>query len=693
MINKYFINCRGVTFNKVHSSEWDNSGGLPRVTSPFLPYTSNFNEEMMTFAGSTKTSNWLHWDATEAANQLDALQGIGVNLIRVYGDMFCWAAFPDRYLAAVESLTSLCNDRKLYMQWVLFDGFTDEDSASTNHELGYFDPSTTFESVSWGIKRWQRCPNINENDLSNTEDYYNHSFGLPTRSPSSLTASGDSYITDMVATAGKYRATLAWEVMHDINILSTESSGYDFLVAAIGKVNSLKHERQKVTFSAKNLNARSAPLEPGGSQFPDTYNSSIVEILTPLVDFVCELTTNFTTHGFINSYLRLRNFSSSTGKPVMLLDSFNYSLMTPFDLYNFSKDFRIGVICEGMIDRSFTRKPNNSTKGILYDDGSSRRILDASSVGNKAKIDGRGNFNAPIEKTTFDTLSGVLEASSFPRFSAFEETGNVSWSAIYTASRSFPEYSAIPIGYAPMASSTSSTFGQWGVVGDVESYQNSSVFSVIQSIRSGLLATPLSSSMGDWVTDVNRDVFGHKILTKLIKLTEDLDMHKGHNYYNTTNYATLESSGYLDVSYQESLFSSASAFMPRSVTKTDDYNSSPFIASPKYFSSIAVSEGAYRDNPNYFQKPLCYWVRDDDNLSGSCYYLDVPVDTASLDITEVDIIGSYIDWQAYDIALINWADNLYNAYVNMNKNLQQYLLIHLGEQRVSMYLQDQEYLS
>ena len=178
---------------------------------------------------------------------------------------------------------------------------------------------------------------------------------------------------------------------------------------------------------------------------------------------------------------------------------FNDSLMTPFDLYNFSKDFRIGVICEGMVDRSFTRKPNNSTKGILYDDGSSRRVIDASSVGNKAYVDGIGNFGiiAPSEKKTFDTLSGILEASSYPRFAAFEDTGAHSWSAIYTASRSFPEYSAIPIGYAPMAYSTSSAFGQWGLVGDGTSYQNSNVFSAIQSIRTSLMATPLSSVGGD----------------------------------------------------------------------------------------------------------------------------------------------------------------------------------------------------
>tara|TARA_R110000851_G_scaffold4089_5_gene16700 strand:+ start:2771 stop:4852 length:2082 start_codon:yes stop_codon:yes gene_type:complete len=693
MVDKYFVNCRGATFNKVHATEWTESGGMPRMASPFSPYAKNLDEKTMTFMGSTKTSNWLHWNSDEASNQIDSLKTIGVNLIRVYGDMFCWAEFKDRYLKAVEELTKLCNSKRMYIQWVLFDGYTDEDTASTGHELGYFDPSTPYESVSWGIKRWQRCPNINENDLHDENNYHNFWYGLPTRTASSMTTSGDAYVTDMMSTAGKYKATLAWEVFHDVNILATEPSGYDFILSALNKVNSLKTIHQKTTFSAKYINALSATV--GGAQLPDVYSSGIVERLTPLVDFVCELTTNFTTLGFINSYLRLRDFSTKTGKPVMIVDSFNDSLMSPFDLYNFSKDFKIGVICEGMVDRSFSRKPYNSTKGILYDDGTARRLLDASSVSNKAYADGLGKFDTvtPSEKSNFETLPATIEASSFDRFNAFEETGAHSWSAIYTASRNFPELSAIPVGYSPMAHSVSSTFGGWGIIGDASSYQNSGLFSTLDTIISELEATPLSA-LDSWATSHSRDKFGYKILSRLIKLTEDLDMHKGHNYYNTPNYLASDTSGFIASSYQESVFSSASAFMPVSLTKDNIYNASPFIGTPKYFSAIAVSEGAYRDNANYFQKPLCYWVRDDVYLSGSCYYLtSQSVDVSVLDYTETNIVGDFIDWVAYDIRLRAWANDLYNAYVNLNNNLRDYLINSLGDSRVSNYLQEQSYKS
>jgi len=694
MVDKYFINCRGATFNKVHTAEWDNSGGMPRLASPFSPYRSDFDSKLMTFVGSNKAANWLNWDKDEASSQLDNLKNIGVNLIRVYGDMFCWAEFKDRYLNSVKELTQLCNKKKLYIQWVLFDGYTDGDTSSTSHDLGYFDPSTPPESIAWGIKRWQRCPNINENDLHETQDYWQVWSGLPTRTASSMTASGDAYVTDMVNTAGNYRATLAWEVMHDVNILSTETDGYNFLTSAINKVNSIKKSGQKTTYSAKYINALSSPLEPGGSTLPDVYNSDLVEKITPLVDYVCELTTNFTTLGFINSYIRLKDFSTKTQKPVMLIDSFNDSLMTPFDLYNFSKDFRIGVICEGMVDRSFSRKPYNATKGILYDDGTARRKLDASSISNKAYADGLGKFDTivPSEKTQFSTVSandlGVIEASSFSRFNNHGMVGHDVWSSIHEASRSFPEYSAVPIGYLPAASSVSSNFAGWGVVGDASSYQNLNLFSSLEAIRSELASNPLA----DFADSIERDKFGHKILTRLIKLTQDLDLHKGHNYYNTTNYLESDTSGFIASSYQEAVFSSASAYMPKSITKTIANTASPFIGTPRYFSSIALSDGFYRDNSNYFQKPLCYWSRNGDkSSSGACFYSQA-VRIEEIDTSSVDVVGSYIDWDEYDTQLQNWSNHLYDAYVNFNNNLRTYLMNTLGESRVEDYLQEQAYL-
>ena len=689
MVDKYFVNCRGATFNKVHTAEWDNSGGMPRLSSPFFPYREDLDNTLMTFVGSNKAANWLNWDKDEASAQLDSLKDIGINLVRVYGDLFCLAQFKTRYLNAVNELAQLCNQKKMYIQWVLFDGYTDGDTSSAGHDLGYFDPSTTYEGVAWGIKRWQRCPNINENDLHENYNYWQIFSGLPTRTPSSMTVSGDAYFTDMMNTAGKYRATLSWEVMHDVNILSTEPNGYDFLVSAIKKMNSLKSSRQKTTFSAKNINALSAPLEPGGATLPDVYSSGIVEKLTPLVDYVCDLTTNFTTPGFINSYLRLRDFSTKTKKPVLIIDSYNDSLMTPFDLFNFSKDFRIGCICEGMVDRSFSRKPYNSTKGILYDDGTARRKIDASSISNKAYQDGRGKFSTtvPSEKTSFDTLGDNPVPSSFSRFAVFDDVGDHVWSSIYTAARSYPEYSGIPIGYLPAASSVSSAFLGWGTVGDASSYQNSNLFSSLEAIRSELTANTLVS----FSDDIERDKFGYKILTRLIKLTQDLDLHKGHNYYNTTNYTQSDTSGFIASSYQEAVFSSASAFMPRSLTNDSDYNANPFIGTPRYFSSIAEDEGAYRDNSNYFQKPMCYWLRPDGNANGSCYYSVTP-NVTTTDNSLVDIVGSYIDWGEYDTKLQDWADNLYDAYVNFNNNLRDYLINTLGESRVSNYLDQQSYL-
>lgn len=681
MVNKYFVNCRGATFNKVHADEWDKSGGLPRLSSPFLPISENFNEDYMIFTGSTKASNWLHWDSVEASTQIDYLKSIGVNLIRVYGDMHSWGSLGSRYLTAVDSLASLCNSKKMYIQWVLFDGYTQDDSSSDTHSLGYFDPSTPYEAMSWGIKRWQRCPNVQEISTSGEYDYYNVWPDMPSRNLSSLEASGNSYIFDMISTAGKYKSALAWEVMHDVNVLSSESEGYDFLVGAISKVNELKSSRQKTTFSAKYLNAFDTLV---GSDYPDVYVSGIVELAVPLVDYVCELTTNFTSLGFINSYVRLLDFSEKTGKPFFLIDSFNDSLVTPNDLFTFAKDFNVGAIYEGMVDRSLSRKPFNDLKGVIYDDGSCRRQIDVSAINSKAVNDGIGSSKISLlsEKAEFSTLSS-LEASSFERFAQHGDVGLWVWSSIYTALSSYPEYSAIPIGYLPMASSVSSTHGGWLTVGDEYPYDINNLFDSLSSLRSSILDNPLAG-IGDSVT---RDKLGYKNLTKLIKLTLDLDMHIGHNYYNVSPYS---SSSFIASEYQETLNSYASSFLPTSITKTSEYNASPFIGTPRLFSNLSPSDGAYRESVLNFDKPLCYWNRPTVYTSGCCLY-STAIDVDVMDTSYTDIVGSYIDWASYDTLFDNWSESLYNAYVDLNNNLKTHLST-FTDTTIQNYLSTESYI-
>jgi hypothetical protein len=676
---KYFVNCRGATFNKVHSNEWDESGQMPRLVSPFIPYTNTFNTNIMTFAGSTKTSNWLYYDDQEAEEQVQYLKDIGVNLIRIYGDMYCWATFKERYLNAVDSLSRICNNKKMYTQWVLFDGYTDGDTSSVNHSLGYFDPSTIYEAVSWGIKRWQRCPNINSNDLSQTYNYWKVHYGMPTRHPSSMVVSGDAYVTDMVNTAGKFFGALSWEIMHDVNILSTETSGYQFLVSAINKVNSIKSPRQKTTFSARNINASSAYVT--GTTTPDIYNSSIVSSLTPLVDYVCNINSNFTCLGLINNYITLKDFSQKTGKPVMIIDSFVEHPGTSYDLFKFSKDFNIGVIAEGVVDRSLTRKPLNTKKGIIFDDGTCRSSKDVNAIKDKTISDGFvGIFSLSksiVQKNSYSIIEGDTEysGSSFDRFNYFHEQGINAWDTILNTVRQIPEYKDISIGYSPIDASSNSKSNGWGIVGDGSDYTVSGLFTELSSLSSTIYNTPLSA-IG---SEIDRDKACYKRIMKLIKLTEDLNMYKGHNYYNATNYV----SSFISSSLQESLFIAASAFMPRSITKNSDYNESPFIGTPRYFSSLALIEGHLRDPSALLQKPICYWIRPSGGTIGCCIYNGGVTGTVS---NSSNVI-SLLNWQSYDVKLRTWISALYNAYVNFNNNLRNYLINNLQESEVSNYLQ------
>jgi len=675
---KYFVNCRGATFNKVHTDEWNQSGQMPRLVAPFMPYTDNLNTNIMTFAGSTKTANWLYYDPSEADEQIQYLKDIGVNLVRIYGDMYCWANFKDKYLSHVESLARICNNKKMYTQWVLFDGYTDGDTSSTNHSLGYFDPSTIYEAVSWGIKRWQRCPNINSNDLSYNWDYWGVYNGMPTRHPSSMVVSGDAYVTDMVNTAGKFFGTLAWEVMHDVNILPTEPYGYQFVVSAINKVNSIKNSRQKTTFSAKNINASSAYIS--GTTYPDIYNSGVITQLTPLVDFVCHINSNFTFLGFINNYITLKDFSQKTGKPIMIIDSFVDHIGTPYELFKFSKDFNIGIVIEGLVDRSFTRKPLNSKKGILFDDGDCRESKDISIIKEKTISDGFiGKYSVSKsipEKLEFSILEDEqnYNGSSFARYNNFDEQGHNAWETVYESSRIIPEYKSLSVGYSPIDSFSSSKSSGWGVIGDGSDYTISGLFDTIQSLSGEIYNSLLANIDGD----LTRELTCYKRITKLIKLTEDLNMYKGHNYYNTPNYA----SSFILSSLQETLFIAASAFMPRSITKSTDYNESPFVGTPRYLSSLAVTDGPFRDSPILLQKPICFWIRPNGGTSGCCIYDPALVGSIS---PTADIL-SLLNWASYDTKLQSWVTALYNAYVNFNNNLRNYLLNSLGESKVSNYL-------
>ena len=682
MVNKYFVNCRGATFNKVHADEWAKSGGLPRMSTPFQPVTTEYDKDLMIFAGSTKTSNWLHWDSDEANIQLDHLNKIGVNLIRVYGDMFTWDALGSKYLESVESLSKLCNSKKIYIQWVLFDGYTQDDTPFNGHSLGYFDPSTIPEAMSWGMRRWQRCPTINANSLSGTRDFYKLVEDIPTRSVSSLTPKVESYISDMLSTAGKYRSALAWEVMHDVNILDTENNGYSFLTAAINKVNSLKTANQKTTISSKYLNAYSTK---GSNGVPDVYDSTLIDQVVPLLDYVCELTTNFTILGFINSYRRLLDFSSKTNKPFILVDSFNESLLTPSEFFNFGKDFNVGVICEGLVDRAMSRKPNNDTKGILYDDGSCRRVVDVSAINSKAASDGIGftKYSIATQKTEFSNLYGTV-ASSFERFNAHGDFGHWTFSSMLEAHAGYPEFSGIPIGYLPMASSVSSTKNGWGVVGEGlgYGYENNYLFSSLKLWSQYGNKNFASWKLFQYVSDpVDKDKEGSKMLAKLIRLTQDLDMTFGHNFHNAEGYSIPS---LVSPATQTNVQTYASGYLPTSLTKSSGYNKSPLVGSPRFFSNLSPSDGGYRQSVTDLDKPFCYWNRPSGYASGCCDY-SAAITVGTMDAEYTDILNTKIDWASYDTDFFYWSAYLYNAYVEANNNLKTYLE-SLGDSRVSNYL-------
>lgn len=671
---KYFVNCRGATLNPTYASEWEKSGNFPRITSPFIPYSKILANDVMYFCGATKTANWIHFDSEDIRKQITYLRSIGVNLIRVYSDPYCWAAQGSGYLDKIDLIASICEEKKIYTQWVLFDGYTHDDVSGNGFEYGGYDPSTIPQAISWGLKRWQRCPTI-----------YQHS--LMTRHPSSMVTSGNNYFNDMVGTLSSYTSTKVWEVMSDVNILSNETSGYNFLTSAINKLRSIIPASQKITFSVKNLNNFSSTISPG--VYPDIYVSAISKTLAPLVDHVCYIDNGSTYLGKAWKYLNALEFSLGTGKPIMVIDSFDKNLDSTSDNISYWSALDIGFITEGMIDRNFGSKPANNYKGIFFDDGQVRNLADASTIISKTLSDGhlkKSVLNLDVQqKSSYDDLTTKYDEDVHTRLSQFYETGENLFSSMMEAKGYFPEYSGVALGYAPIESSTKAKGNGWGIVGprsiSVLNYipNYSTKNSILQTLTNlGIELASIELSAISYADEIIRDKAAYFRINTLTKLHESLPLAIGHNYYGSN----LSVTGLISQANQITLSSVGTPFLPYSNQKLNASCVTPYIGTPRYFSSMAHLDGPYFDDLSECQKPIGFYLRGPSYASGACYYSG----TVIASVTATQDVLRQLDWAKYDGSLRNWFNAIYNAYADFIVNLKAYTTANYPNSTIDKFL-------
>src|SRR5689334_95657 len=126
---QYFINCRGMDFSPVHADTWERSGHIQTIIPPFRGQTSSMDPDQLIFNGSTRISTWLHFNRDEIRTQLKYLKSCGVNLLRIHLDLYSWAALGQEFLNRANYIARLANDHKMYIQWVLFEGDSAEDTS------------------------------------------------------------------------------------------------------------------------------------------------------------------------------------------------------------------------------------------------------------------------------------------------------------------------------------------------------------------------------------------------------------------------------------------------------------------------------------------------------------------------------------------------------------------------------------
>lgn len=356
----YFLNCRGADFIPSYQTVWTQSGLVPTTTSSFSGITPTMNSNELKFNGATVIATWAHFTEKDISKQLNILKKAGVNLIRVHLNMYAWASLGEKFIKRIKTMARLASDKKLRIQWVLFEAETPDDVGGVApngayHSTGGKDPSSLYQAMELGLLGAQRCPTV-----------YNNNFIC--RNINALTVSGNNYIDQVIAAVSEYQSTLSWEVMANVHFDQTKNpadvDAYKFLSSAIDRVKQSKPADQKVTTSFKYLTV--------DVNHPK-YDQDLLPIISKL-DYLCYRLDQYVgPFKKYFAYIQAMYAASVYNKSILAVNAGEFSQLNSLrsDILDTSS-FNLGFIADGIIDLNLGNKDNNNSKGLFFFDGTTR---------------------------------------------------------------------------------------------------------------------------------------------------------------------------------------------------------------------------------------------------------------------------------------------------------------------------------
>jgi hypothetical protein len=684
------------------------------------------------FAGATRIATWAHFNESDIKKQIGYLKGVGVNLLRVHLDLYCWAAMKTKFLQRVKRFARIAQDNKIYIQWVMFDADTPGDvsgvdQSSRSHEIGGLDPSSLSGAMVSGLQRYQRCPTV-------------YASSLITRAPSSMTVSGNSYFEDVVRTVSSFQSTLAWEAMANVDFNAAKNpadiSGYAFVTSAVNKLRSIVPSTQKITASFKYLTGDRGTLVPNPRFSVDKIK------ICELLDFICynaeEAVGPFKKHF---NYLQALRAASLVNKMLLVVNAGDWGSLNSLesDIYDFS-GFGIGFVADAMIDRNTSCKPKNNTKGIFFQDGSVRNSLDTNYLLGKSRDDLKLtrqsnrklydkyfiNAIVPKDLALATDVSGLQFASyvssTFTRFSQFGLGGSAQWSATRTDYLNKPEnksinyfenvfygvpsFNFINIGtnFSPFEWWDRSKSAGHGVASEILKLSYLELTNNPTSLAAalaGMYSYPPTILLPDLVgttlaiTLVLGDTYKNLLAASnpsyarfVVSAMNSSIPGYGDFFRNRLSYFKINLLEKLQEALpipEISVYSETTDF-PRIISQArinsilDTYR--PFAPSSASFKPSVSAITPYMASPLYVSsispydasthnKPLCYYNRGVGYASGACYYkAGVTVDP---NVTSVQNVLDKLDWDAYDLKISQWYYEIIQGYVEVIANFPTYL--------------------
>lgn len=705
----YFTNKRGFNYVMLPETEWKKSGYLPRFSGWLLPFTDSnpntifppgidqpgsatmsdgYNDNALSsslvssfiFNGATKTAMWYYFNEDDADKQLSYLRSVGVNSIRVFLDMYCWAGFKVKFLDRLSKFCKICDKYKIYTEYVLFDGISTSKIKN---------PQSVQEGVILGLCYWQQCPGVNDGLLGT---YYPN---MITFDPTSMVVSGDNYLTDVYKTVSGYQSTHLFDIVNESPNPVDSPNVSGFVTSAISKMKSLinagpKKNKHKLTIGFASLHAFSAA--PVGYPFKETIEGHVQSL-----DVI-----SLHAYGlsYFDKYVGFRTdvpeLAVSSGKPIVGNESARPEEFNRYvdDLSGFNRLSFGFAAWDAMVDRPLGNEAFLQNYGIFFADGQVRKLKDVDVIREVTLDQGwlkRKQLNFNIKEKVGSTNNGVdggyardwVYSKVLPNLNSEDNTalykypygGIVGSRAINNALLARDVYNNpvtvssatnfTPYSDSPYSRSPNYNWNSENYIGGIDYLYSAIYFSSL---------TPLSSI----TNEADRDLAYQQRIYILRELDRAFGMGAtklGSPYYNTKyDYKLISDSTATELSSIRGKFYPYYISTLNTITNTStvdatlgvrvdpNYNKSYYVCSAlqerKGFSVTPVNS-AYGLALSSYNKPTCFYARGGGAASGHCYYkAEASVDTS---LYTSQNIYSALDWARYDLELNNYANCIVKA--------------------------------